>query len=74
MNLNLEYVGTNGNSQFHLFGYKVDGEYHLSRVELINDGKNYELTIGFGDTRQKMTIDVHSKMGVDISHQIAKDV
>jgi len=69
--MKLEYIGQA--DQFYLFKYKVDGEDEITRVRKINDGKNYELSIGFGDFRTKMIIDSLSRMGRDVTNQIGKD-
>jgi len=69
--MKLEYVGTV--EQFYLFKYRVDGIDEITRVRKINNGKNYEMTIGFGDFRTKMIIDANSKMGKDITSQVECD-
>ncbi len=71
MFLKLEYKGKT--AMGYLFTYVVDGEEEMTRVNLINDGKNYELSIGFGTNRTKMVIEARSRMGLQITEQIEKD-
>lgn len=68
MFLKLEYKGKTGAG--YLFTYVVDGKDEMTRVNPINDGKNYECTIGFGEFRTKLTIDARSRMGQDITKMI----
>jgi len=72
MNLNLTYKGKV--DEHFLFTYKVDGEEEMTRVKPINDGKNYELNIGFGENRCKLIIDARSRMGRCVTKQISTDV
>jgi len=71
MNLKLEYAGAV--KEYSLFRYEVDGEDHITRIKEINNGKNYELAIGFGSFRTTMVIDSNSKMGTNIKKQIKQN-
>ncbi len=59
---------------FYLFSYEVDNELEFARVKLINDGKNYEIKIGFGGIRTNMIIERYSHMGRRIASEIKKDI
>jgi len=72
MNLNLTYTGKV--DDHFLFTYKVNGEEEMTRVKPINDGKNYELKIGFGENRTILVIDALSRMGQCVTKQISTDV
>ncbi len=65
---NLKLLGKSG--KYYLFAYEIDGEENITRVKPTDNGKNYELSIGFGDFRTKMIIETHSRMGKQISTQI----